>query len=114
MEESKGKDNKDPKDLWSSNAEPEASEEQSKANSEQERLTAAMLDWKKKGNDRLAEACADALELNSQEKELPAPQDDEFTSKLKKQVEMLEAEASKEDSKEDESESKEDKTDSKG
>ncbi len=59
---------------------------------ERERLTEAMYDWKKKGNSRLANACADALGLGNSENPDSVPED-EFSANLKIEVERLEAEA---------------------
>ncbi len=64
------------------------------SNNEQTRLKEAMMEWKQKGNTRLADACADALGINDKDSEETSESpDSEYTNQLKKEVERLEAEA---------------------
>tara|TARA_Y100001968_G_scaffold64030_1_gene54807 strand:- start:208 stop:843 length:636 start_codon:yes stop_codon:yes gene_type:complete len=57
-------------------------------------LRTAMVDWKKKGNILMAEACAEALRLNqsNQDSQLE-PVDDLNTVRLKAEINRMEAEA---------------------
>ncbi len=96
MEESKSK-GQDPlqnESLNNSNKEIDNSEQETAEleDQEQTQLKAAMLDWKRKGNTQLANACADALGATEENKELN-DQDDEQTKEIKAKVERIEAEA---------------------
>ena len=85
-----GKDAQD--DFWSpQTGKDRANEIEDSSEEEQSRIQEAMFEWKKKGNDQLASACADALEIGNQLEE-PFTPDDPFTEKLKTEVERLEAE----------------------
>ncbi len=94
MEGSQSKDGLSPRDPRSSkspDSEADAFEDSSET-AEQKRLRAAMLEWKKKGNAQLVEACAEAL-ASTQSTDQGPPQDDEFTRKLKSEINQEEAEA---------------------
>ncbi len=67
---------------------------ESNAKKREDDLKAKMIEWKEKGNTQLADACADALDINQRQekKEKQSLEEDEFTQKLQVEVERLEAE----------------------
>ncbi len=67
-------------------------EELDSTKGDKELLREAMLDWKKKGNTQLANACSEALKNDNAEDDMKEI-DDKFTEELKIKVERMEAEA---------------------
>tara|TARA_Y100001968_G_scaffold258716_1_gene245751 strand:+ start:207 stop:704 length:498 start_codon:yes stop_codon:yes gene_type:complete len=59
---------------------------------EETKLREAMLDWKKKGNQQLVDACAEALKKNLIQQQNERFVEDEFTRGLQEKVNRLEAE----------------------
>ncbi len=94
MEESSEKNNLTSQDPWSSGASDGIKEtkEEASQSEEENRIRAAMLEWKKKGNSQLADACAEALSSAPKQKENHSI-DNENTQKIKNQINKIEAQA---------------------